>query len=449
MYMRRLFLMWLAGACGYFVQAQEPYPSGSAVPNIVKAEYFFDTDPGIGNATAIVLGPAQELNNITRTITLNGPALTNGIHRLYIRTLDELGRWSMTFSALFDNFIVPAYPGAIAQSDIVAMEYFIDTDPGIGNGTAIPVTPGIELSNQQVLINLNGLSTAAHKLYIRSKDATGKWSLTAYAVFDNAAQVPYPTAPPAPAPISQLEYFLDTDPGFGHATPVTVPAATEVTNFQFSIPLNGVAQGRHTIYIRSKGNPYSLTAYSEFMVGSALPLTWLYVKGEVQQQQHIISWATAAEVNVSHFTIEYSEDGVHYRAIVDMQAKGTDNGTASYRFVYKYPVAGWNYYRVVETDHDGVTNRSKVITLLNRETLVNTILAPNPFTDRLQVVIGAHETARRIIVYSTNGRQVMEETIRDPQQKFIELRTGVLPAGVYFVHILYTNKEATYRVIRN
>ena len=448
MCMKHLLLMALAACRCSALLAQDPYPNGAPVPNIVKAEYYFDTDPGPGNGTAIALNPAQQINNFNYALTLNGPALTSGIHRLYIRTLDDQGHWSLTATALFDNYPVPIYPVVNAIPNVVAMEYYINNDPGAGNGTPVAVAANADLSNQSVQINLNGLSTATHRLYIRSKDANGKWSLTAYSIFDNTVITPYPSAPPAPAPIAQLEYFIDNDPGFGNATAIAVPAAQDVVNFQFNVLLGGVSQGHHTIYIRSRGNPYSLTAYAEFMLGSSLPVTWLYVKGEAQQQQHIISWATSAEVNASHFTIEHSEDGVHYKAIGEVKATASNNEGASYRFVHDHPSAGWNHYRIVETDLDGATTRSKVITLLNTRTLAHTLVTPNPFTDRLHIVLAAHETARRIIVYSTNGRMVMEQSVSDPQQRFIDLQMGALPAGTYFVHILYTNKEGTYKVVR-
>ena len=67
-------------------------------------------------------------------------------------------------------------------ADIVAAEYFFDTDPGQGSGTVIPVTSG---ANQSIDINIPpgviaALPEGAHKLYLRFQDDDGDWSMANY-----------------------------------------------------------------------------------------------------------------------------------------------------------------------------------------------------------------------------------------------------------------------------
>ena len=49
--------------------------------------------------------------------------------------------------------------------NITAAEYFLDTDPGIGNGTAILVNAAGNIAKDSFNINLSPLSPGFHKVY--------------------------------------------------------------------------------------------------------------------------------------------------------------------------------------------------------------------------------------------------------------------------------------------
>jgi hypothetical protein len=67
----------------------------------------------------------------------------------------------------------------IPNSDIVAGEYFIDTDPGVG--LAYPFNTGIAADSIEVIRSLpfvNTLSIDTHYVYVRTKNTSGVWSLS-------------------------------------------------------------------------------------------------------------------------------------------------------------------------------------------------------------------------------------------------------------------------------
>ncbi|MEZ5195978.1 MAG: hypothetical protein R2764_06150 [Bacteroidales bacterium] len=55
------------------------------------------------------------------------------------------------------------------------MEYFLDTDPGFGNGMQIPVTPSIDI-DKNFLVDVSGLITGNHRMFVRVLDESGNWS---------------------------------------------------------------------------------------------------------------------------------------------------------------------------------------------------------------------------------------------------------------------------------
>lgn len=427
--------------------AQAPdYPPGSPPRTVVKAEYFFDADPGIGNATAINLTPSTDISNFSANFPLTGSALTNGFHRLYIRTQDNLGRWSLTQSALFDNFIVPAYPASPgAPGNFVEAEYFIDTDPGVGLGRKIALPASGDVSSLSVLIDVSGLASGVHRFYIRAKDDKGRWSLTNYGLFDNAAQLPYPAAPAPAPPITQAEYYFDADPGFGNGTAITLPSSTDIANFSFDVPVSSLAPGRHTIYLRSRQNPWSMSAYAEFTFGSVLPVSFLYVKAEVSGEDGRLFWATGFEQNADRFEIEYSATGTGFKTLGKVQATNNSNGS-SYQYRHVRPAAGVAYYRIKQVDKDGKAMYSKTVLLVFGNDKAAPFAFPNPARDRLNVVLPA-ANYRRMEIVGIDGRVVEVISLQAGMQA-TTISVSKLRAGKYFLRLHNNGKPVTVPFVK-
>ncbi len=58
----------------------------------MAAEYFFDTDPGVGLATSMVVGNIAD--SVDWDLSFTMPFLPQGDHTMYIRTKDSYGVWS-------------------------------------------------------------------------------------------------------------------------------------------------------------------------------------------------------------------------------------------------------------------------------------------------------------------------------------------------------------------
>ncbi len=73
--------------------------------------------------------------------------------------------------------------------------------------------------------------------------------------------------------IVQVEYFLDTDPGYGNATPVSVTPAADVT-VSFTANFTGLAEGFHHLFVRAQDDAgrWSLADARAVWVQSTGPL---------------------------------------------------------------------------------------------------------------------------------------------------------------------------------
>ncbi len=205
---------------------------------LLRGEYFFNTDPGIGNATPITL--AVNSGNLVFTSTIPTGALSSGFHQVGIRVKETGGRWSHLEVRGF--YITAATSNS---ANIAAAEYFFDTDPGHGTGTSISVTAGAT-TNFTVSIPAASLAAGFHFLVIRTKGADGKWGLfegRGFYITNSTSNVPNLTA---------AEYFFDTDPGQGNGTSIPITPGANA-NFIATIPTASLAPGFHFVVIRTKG----------------------------------------------------------------------------------------------------------------------------------------------------------------------------------------------------
>ncbi len=142
--------------------------------DIVRGEYWVDTDPGFGTAIAFdpALIPAPDVLPTTIIVDLSG--YEPGFHVIGFRTQDALLQWSLT--NLRSVVVVDS-----TQGQVVEIEYFWDTDPGFGLSSldTVLANPAQEWADTVVVgIPWGTTPWTDHYLFMRSKDDGGRWSLT-------------------------------------------------------------------------------------------------------------------------------------------------------------------------------------------------------------------------------------------------------------------------------
>jgi hypothetical protein len=140
--------------------------------NIVAAEYFFDSDPGVGNGTPASVGASGAIVNFTAAIPTT---LSTGFHILSIRVKGQDGVWG-----LYEKRGLYVSSSSGNMPIITTAEFFIDADPGIGNGIPLTIASPGDIVTQTFNIPEPGLALGQHFLSIRVKDQGGNWSLYEY-----------------------------------------------------------------------------------------------------------------------------------------------------------------------------------------------------------------------------------------------------------------------------
>lgn len=234
---------------------------------LTAAEYFVDTDPGAGTATAIAAPDDGTFDETVEEVTINldVTGLSVGQHVVYVRFQENSGKWGTPKGTVFTV--------SDAQEivfELTEAEYFIDTDPGEGNGTPFTTTQdggfGDYLETVTSEITLPGLTEGRHEIFVRFKDVNGRWGAPRGQSFvvSNRADLNFTVA--------GAEYFIDTDPGKGNGTPIAAPADgafdEKVEELDVEVNLPALSEGQHTLFTRfqkSNGTWGAKRGYS-FMV---------------------------------------------------------------------------------------------------------------------------------------------------------------------------------------
>lgn len=405
--MKKLLLINLLLCLGVFYS--------SAQTTITAAEYFFDTDPGVGNGVPVSLTAAD---TITTTLSFPTSALSNGRHLFCFRTKDDLGKWGL---ATVTPFLLEPQ-----GNQLIKGEYFFDTDPGMGNATAFTFAAA-DTVNNSFSLPFSSISLGLHNFCLRMKDNANNWS----AITCNLMQVV-----PVNDACTDAEYYFDTDPGVGNGNLLNLNLFTDTINLNsmaVPVPL-AMPVGTHYLFIRSKNNGrvFSLAAIDTFDVtASPLPVNLLSFTAQKLNQQVLLNWRTAQETNNRGFEVQRSADGISFSAIGWVNGIGNSSLPYDYSLIDATPLKGKNLYRLKQIDTDGHFKLSAV-RKVDFESILDFTIYPNPVTDVLNVQLSKNITGIKIL--DTQGKLVWQQQNADSLLS-VSIPVQKLAGGIYVLEV--------------
>ncbi len=164
--------------------------------------------------------------------------------------------------------------------------------------------------------------------------------------------------------------------------------------------------------------------------GSPLPVEYLNIEASTEENQVLVSWETASEMNCQRFEIEKSIDLKSWSKIGEVAGSGNSNVLVDYEFTDTKPKHGMNYYRLRQVDFDGNAENSRIVNA--KIQLENEIeMFPNPanrsFTLKSALAIEG------IKIFDNSMRMAFENENIGAYSTVIDLST--FKTGVYIVEI--------------
>lgn len=390
---------------------------------VTEGEYFFNSDPGLSKGTSFTV--ANNNGEFVKQLDIGISSLKNGFNTIYIR-VKQNDVWSAYDRSVFYKI----EPKTIFNEDItiknlVNAEYFFDTDPDIGNGINIPFT-----ANKNILetftVDVSDLKTGFHTIYIRAKAVGKQWSTYSRSIFYKAKQTNFNFIK---TPITDAEYFFDTDPGIGKGESIGVENTTFTFTNTFNIDISDLKEGFHTIHIRVKqANLWSNYDKSQFYIGKLFnqPKEEKITKAEYFFNDFVVN---GQGIDIPLSTVDASGNFE-----TEINTTGLQEGE-HLLFVRVQNEAGiWSL-------HDVVTVTINNDVLGTEDVSSNISLYPLPAKNKVKIQTNLQ--IGKYMLYSNNGKIVQKNTI---QNNTLDIRT--LSSGIYFLILETENGRVVKKIIK-
>ena len=191
---------------------------------------------------------------------------------------------------------------------------------------------------------------------------------------------------------------------------------------------------------------YTITAFNAMV----LPITLKYFTAWKRADANRLTWMTTNEKNFSHFEIEKSTDGANFMGIATINGHGSSDRETAYSYDDNEmkPV---QYYRLKYVDIGGKYTYSNVIRV-NRDDATNTkVIFSNKITNMLALrIIDLPAKGLSMKIIDNSGREIRSQHVKiNPGENSINLNTGSIPSGFYYLMLSADNYKRTFSFVKS
>lgn len=168
-----------------------------------------------------------------------------------------------------------------------------------------------------------------------------------------------------------------------------------------------------------------------------------------------LKWTTASEINLSHFVVERSTDGINFSdaGIVFAFGNTTDKMNYSFPDMITELQATIIYYRLRSEDKDGSAKYSDTrIIRINKQTgnKITIMIYPNPVTNELRITNPASWQNEQVVyeLFSANGI-VVKRSVTGNSSQTETINVSNLSPGFYILRATSNGEIAQQRIIKH
>jgi hypothetical protein len=201
-----------------------------------------------------------------------------------------------------------------------------------------------------------------------------------------------------------------------------------------------------------------ITAFSPFTLGSVdpinpLPINLKSFKAYAIDGRVKLVWTTSSELDNDYFTIENSKSGEFYQAVTKVKGSGTTDEEHTYVAWDNAPYSGLSYYRLKQTDLDGVskTFRPVAVDVDPDSQRAQLVLSPNPVQqkDFTALLHSFNEQADvEVSLHDMSGYEIARKKITTDETGYAEIIfENDYPAGLYLVKAKSGVRSLTQKIV--
>ncbi|MES2560509.1 MAG: choice-of-anchor V domain-containing protein [Bacteroidota bacterium] len=144
----------------------------------------------------------------------------------------------------------------------------------------------------------------------------------------------------------------------------SAPAFTKTWTFNYTTPTAFTGGINFYVVVNSTDNDGTFGGdqiFAKIFASTVMPVKWLSYGLTPTDNGFHIKWATACEVDNSHFEIEKSSDALSWEVIAKVKSKGNTNATTHYSYTDESESTANSFYRIKQVDFNGRFEYSKIL----------------------------------------------------------------------------------------
>lgn len=151
-----------------------------------------------------------------------------------------------------------------------------------------------------------------------------------------------------------------------------------------------------------------------------------------------ITWKTATETNNNYFSVLRSHDGINFNVIQLIPGAGNSDFLCYYNIADNYPYYGISYYQLKQTDYDGKSTYSNIISVTNEKSN-DVVIFLNSLNSQITIFMNdtSQNNNNELHIYKSSG-EIMIQTKLINQETLIDASN--FSSGIYVYSVIANDK---------
>jgi hypothetical protein len=223
--------------------------------------------------------------------------------------------------------------------------------------------------------------------------------------------------------------------------------AADDWTYQGTASVTTVNAGIYEHWVQQSG----LTTFSYFALGgkfseNPLPIELMSFTANPDGNKIKLKWQTASEYNNNYFVIFRADESLQFLEIGAVPAVGNSSTLQNYSFVDLYPIPSNNYYKLRQTDVDGIFTESSIVFVpfqmqgINATKVGETLYLTFPFLEEQEVYYQ---------IFTLEGVVTQKGNLRAKLGQRIEIQLNYRTEGVFFISLTGNFNPVTFKMHKN
>jgi hypothetical protein len=171
-----------------------------------------------------------------------------------------------------------------------------------------------------------------------------------------------------------------------------------------------------------------------------LPIELIEFSGIEYDTSILINWVTATETNNEYFSLYKSNDGINFNMIYNTPGAGNSTITLNYSYIDDNNIKQLQYYKLKQTDYDGLTSESNIIAVESDICNSNIIITK----EFIKISVNNNDIDYRIIITDMCGKIIVSKYLSGVQSVNM---VNTLSSGLYSISIITKETITTKRFL--